>query len=149
MILINVIIVQNKMIEIRRRVNTTSNVLKCNDELVLDYCQRLPGSTNRATDKTSAPRVSLRYQPLATAFLLLLLCLGPVLGAPQTSCIRCDKEDFRTRAPPYGEEFVERIVDHQVSQFQAREALRKLNESKYNKTQLCPCWEEDKINFTR
>lgn len=137
MILINVIIVQNKMIEIRRRVNTTSNVLECNDDLALDYCQRLPGSTHRATEKTSSPGVTLRYQPLTTAFLLLLLCLGPVLGFPQTSCIRCDKEDFRTRAPPHGEEFVERIVDHQVSKLQAREALRKLNESEYaNKCEL-------------
>ncbi|XP_017098101.2 uncharacterized protein [Drosophila bipectinata] len=129
MILINVIIVQNKMIEIRRRVNKTSNALESNDELALDYCQRLQGSTHRATDKTSGPGVCLRYQPVATVFLLLLLCLAPVLGAPQTSCIRCDKEDFRTRAPHHGEEFVERIVDHQVSKFQAREALRKLNET--------------------
>ncbi|KAH8300426.1 hypothetical protein KR018_004945, partial [Drosophila ironensis] len=114
-------IVQNKMIEIRQ----------C-DEFPIEDCQcpRLQGSPDGSPDRRPISGVRWRYQPKVTAFLLLLLLgLDSVLAAPQTTCINCDKEDTRARSPPHSDGYQEFIFDHQVSKHQAREALRKLNET--------------------
>ncbi|XP_015044060.2 uncharacterized protein [Drosophila pseudoobscura] len=110
------------------------NQVECNGSAGEDcLCQRLRGATGRSHgDSETAPRVSLPYQSSATILLQLLLTIlsvSSVLAAPQTSCIMCDKEDIRPRVPPYSDSYEEFTFDHQVSQHDAMEALRKFNET--------------------
>jgi len=131
-----VIIVHNKMIEIGGP-GTMWSELECSG-LAIENCQcsRLQRSSQRSTDKPLIPRVSLRYQPSAVipSFLaigiVLTICLGSALGAPQSSCIMCDKEDLRPRVPPYTDSYEEYTFDHQVTQQSAIESMLKFNGSK-------------------
>ncbi|KAH8379891.1 hypothetical protein KR009_007827, partial [Drosophila setifemur] len=138
--LINVIIVQNKMIAIMW------SELECN-ELAIEHCQcpRLLSPTDATTNDPSTQGVSLRYQTqtvwstntVTILLLAVLLCLAPVLGAPQTSCIMCDKEDLRPRVTvPYTDGYVEYTFDHQVSRQQAIDSIHKFNET-HGKNNAC------------
>ncbi|XP_044317536.1 uncharacterized protein LOC108037885 [Drosophila rhopaloa] len=123
------------MIEIGRP-STMWSELECVG-LAIECCQcpRLQPSPRRSTDKPLYPKVSLRYQPaVIPSFLavgiVLAISLGSVLGAPQSSCIMCDKEDLRPRVPPFSDSYEEFTFDHQVSQLSAMESLQKINETK-------------------
>ncbi|XP_017081051.1 uncharacterized protein LOC108114529 [Drosophila eugracilis] len=96
-------------------------------------CPRLQQlQPSRSIDKPLIPKVSLRYQSaIFPSFLalgiVLTICLGSVLGAPQSSCIMCKEEDLRPRVPPYSESFEEYTFDHQVTQQAAMQFILKLN----------------------
>ncbi|XP_044250402.1 uncharacterized protein [Drosophila takahashii] len=114
--------------------NAMWSELECSG-LAIQNCQcpRLQRSPPRSsTDKPLMPRVSLRYQPaVIPSFLamgiVLTICLGSALGAPQSSCIMCDKEDLRPRIPPYSDSYEEYTFDHQVTQQSAMESIQKFN----------------------
>ncbi|XP_016955966.1 uncharacterized protein LOC108028570 [Drosophila biarmipes] len=101
--------------------------------LAIENCQCLREQrlTQRSTDKPLIPRVTLRYQPSFLAIgIALTICFGSALGAPQTSCIMCDKEDLRPRVPPYTDSYEEYTFDHQVTQKAAIESMLKFNGTK-------------------
>ncbi|XP_017122222.1 uncharacterized protein LOC108142714 [Drosophila elegans] len=101
-------------------------------------CSRLQQSPPRSTDKPLDPKVSLRNQPAVipsflAVVIVLAICLGSALGAPQSSCIMCDKEDLRPRVPPYSDSYEEYTFDHQVTQLSAMESLQKINATRGQK----------------
>ncbi|XP_017060097.1 uncharacterized protein LOC108100617 [Drosophila ficusphila] len=133
------------MIEIGLGLSTMWSALEFSGASSYNYqCSRLLQSPPRSTDKPLIPKVSLRYQPaVIPSFLLvgtvLTICLGSVLGAPQSSCIMCDKEDLRPRVPPYSDSYEEYTFDHQVSQQSAMEYLQKHNKIVITKSQHNAC----------